>query len=147
MTDIPHDAWILVGDGEKALFFRNEGDEEHPNFEVLRILEHDNPPTREQGTDTPGRFNDGPSIQRSAVEETDWHRLEKERFATEIADKLYEFGHRNAYSSLIVVAPPLVMGKLRKSFHREVADRVIAEINKTLTNHPVDRMEEVIAGS
>jgi protein required for attachment to host cells len=39
------------------------------------------------------------------------------------------------------------MGKLRKSFHREVADRVIAEINKTLTNHPVDRMEEVIAGS
>lgn len=23
---IDHNAWVMVGDGEKALFFRNEGD-------------------------------------------------------------------------------------------------------------------------
>lgn len=147
MTRIPHDAWILVGDGEKALIFRNEGDSEYPNFEVLRVLEQDNPPTHEQGVDTPGRFHDGPNVQRSAVEETDWHRLEKERFAGDIAERLYRYSHDNAFSQLIVVAPPLVLGELRKHFHQEVAERVVAEIDKTLTNHPVDRIEKVIANT
>ena len=32
---IAHDAWVLVGDGEKALVFRNEGDEKFPNFQVI----------------------------------------------------------------------------------------------------------------
>jgi protein required for attachment to host cells len=27
---IEHNAWVMVGDGEKALFFRNEGDETIP---------------------------------------------------------------------------------------------------------------------
>lgn len=147
MTKIPHDSWILVGDGEKAMVFRNEGDAKYPNFETVRIWEHENPPTHEQGTDSPGRFNDGPNVQRSAMEETDWHRIEKERFAAEIADKLYKHGHQNSYSKLVVVAPPLVLGELRKQFHQEVSERVIAEIDKTLTNHPLDEIEQVLAKS
>lgn len=41
---IPHDAWVLIADSEKALFLRNEGDEEHMNLEVIREMEQDNPP-------------------------------------------------------------------------------------------------------
>ena len=29
--DIPHDAFVFVGDGRKALFLRNEGDAKFPN--------------------------------------------------------------------------------------------------------------------
>src|SRR5713101_1903162 len=52
---IPHDSLILVGDGQKALFLRNRGSAQHVDLVVERILERDNPPTREQGTDRPGR--------------------------------------------------------------------------------------------
>src|SRR3972149_3454581 len=52
---IPHDAIVLIGDGRKALFMRNRGDEKFPDLRVERVLEHDNPPTREQGSDQPGR--------------------------------------------------------------------------------------------
>ena len=30
---MPHDAMIFVGDGQKALFLRNKGDEKFPNLD------------------------------------------------------------------------------------------------------------------
>lgn len=147
---IPHDAWVLVGDGEKAMILRNEGDEAFPNLVVERQFEHENPPTREQGTDRPGRHKDAPtttSAQRSSFEETDWHRIEKGRFAKEVADRLYKLAHRNRFEKLVVVAPPATLGDLRGAFHEEVKQRVIAEVDKTLTQHPVWEMERVLTGS
>src|SRR5690348_201438 len=70
---LKHGIWVLVADGEKALFLRNEGDAEYPNLQVVRELHEENPATRDQGTDRPGRLSDGPSAHRSAVADTDWH--------------------------------------------------------------------------
>ena len=50
---IPHDAFVFVGDGRKALFLHNAGDEKFPNLKTERILVDDNPPTHEQGSDRP----------------------------------------------------------------------------------------------
>ena len=52
---IPHDGYVLVADGQKMLFFRNEGDEAYPNLEVVSASEQKNPKTAAQGTDEPGR--------------------------------------------------------------------------------------------
>ena len=30
--------WLMVADGEKALFLKNEGDTTYPNFEVVRDI-------------------------------------------------------------------------------------------------------------
>lgn len=141
---IDHGCWVLVGDGEKALFFRNDGDADHPNLRILEVMQTDNPATSEQGTDAPGRRNDGPGTHRSAMEPTDWHMIGKHRFARDIADRLYELAHRGMFSKLVVVAPPLTLGDLRKAFHKEVASRVVAEVDKTLTGHPPDRIEKVL---
>lgn len=142
---IDHDAWVLVGDGEKALVFRNEGDADYPNLQVVQVLEHENPSTREQGTDAPGRLSDGPSQHKSAVETTDWHKLEKHRFAKEIADALYKAAHKGRFSKLVVAAPPMTLGDLRKSFHKEVLSRIVAEVDKTLTGHPPSKIEQILS--
>ena len=52
---ISHNALVLIGDGQKALFLRNKGTAQQVKLEVEQILEQDNPATREQGTDRPGR--------------------------------------------------------------------------------------------
>ncbi|WP_186399861.1 host attachment protein [Stappia sp. P2PMeth1] len=142
---IEHDSWILVGDGEKALFFRNQGDADYPNFEVLQVLQQDNPQTSQQGTDAPGRRNDGPGPHRSAMEPTDWHMIEKHRFAKLIAETLYREAHKGRFSKLVVVAPPMTLGDLRKAFHKEVASRIVAEVDKTLTGHPPSQIERILA--
>jgi protein required for attachment to host cells len=73
---IPHNAWVLVSDGQKALFLRNAGDERFPNLRTERVLVEENPPTHEQGTDRPGRsFKHAGTHSRSSVETTDWHEL------------------------------------------------------------------------
>lgn len=141
---LEHGIWVLVADGEKALFLKNEGDTKYPNLTVFRELQEENPPTREQGSDRPGRFNDGPSIHRSAVADTDWHRIAKERFAVEIAERLYKLAHSGAFDKIILVAPPVVLGEMRKQFHKEVSGRIVGEVPKTLTNHPVAEIEKLL---
>jgi protein required for attachment to host cells len=141
---IAHNTWVLVGDGEKALFFRNEGDAANPNFKVMSVLEQDNPRTREQGTDRPGRAFASVGTHRSALDNTNWHKLEKHRFAKEIADALYAAAHRGQYSKLVLAAPPMIMGDLRKAMHKEVADRVVAEVSKDLTNMSPGEIERVL---
>lgn len=135
---------MLVCDGEKGLFLRNAGDEKFPDLQVWREMEQDNPPTREQGTDTPGRSFDSSSPGRSAYEETDWHRIGKEEFAREMADRLYRYAHDGRFEELVVVAPPMVLGELRKHFHKEVQSRIKAEIAKELTNQPVGQIEKML---
>lgn len=141
---LDHDAWVMVGDGEKALFFRNEGDSLHPNLQVLDVMENDNPSTSEQGTDRPGRSFSSVGTHRSALDETNWHKLEKHRFAKDIADALYAAAHKGRFSKIVIAAPPMTLGDLRKSLHKEVADRVVAEVPKDLTNMPSDQIERVL---
>jgi protein required for attachment to host cells len=112
---------------------------------IERELEHPNPPTHDQGTSPPGRFIGGVSGSRSAVEQTDWHRLEQERFAHEIAADLYRLAHANVFYQLVVVAPPKVLGNLRAAFHEEVRKRLLAEIPKDLTEHSTSEIARLLS--
>lgn len=145
-VSIEHNAWVMVGDGEKALFFRNERDATYPNLQIIEVMEQDNPRTSEQGTDRPGRIHSSLGTRRSAMQETNWHKLEKHRFARQIAEALYMAAHRGDYAQLVIAAPPMIMGDLRKAMHKEVSDKVVAEISKDLTNMPPLEIERNISG-
>jgi protein required for attachment to host cells len=142
---IPHDALVLVGDGRKALFLRNRGNPRHVTLVVEQILQQDNPPTREQGTDRLGRASSGIGTAQSAMEQADWHHLAEERFAAELAEALYHHAHANRFATLVVVAPPKILGDLRKAIHVEVTRRIAAEIPKELTSHPVAEIARLVA--
>ena len=142
---IPNEALVVVGDGEKALLLRNKGGPQDIKLEVENILGHDNPATHEQGTDKPGRAFASAGTARSAMEETDWHQLGEDRFAVDIADTLYRLAHANKFESLVIVAPPKVLGNLRKAFHKEVVDRITGELPKNLTSHPIPEIEKLLA--
>ena len=145
---IPQDAFVFVGDGRKALFLRNAGDERFPNLKTERVLVDDNPPTHEQGTDRPGRaFKRAGTNLRSGVEITDWHDLEEHRFAQRVATAMEHLVRERNAKALIVVAPPRTLADLRKAFHADVKRRIIAEIDKDLTKHPVDQIEKHLASA
>src|ERR1700693_6086580 len=83
---IPHGAVVFVGDGRKALFLRNDGDEKFPNLKTEKVFEEENPPTHEQGSDRPGHISKGSQTgRRSTVEPTDWHDIEEHLFARKVA--------------------------------------------------------------
>lgn len=144
MTFLTQGTWVLVADSEKALILENTTDAQNPNLKVRRKDEQENPSDREQSANRPGRFNDGPSVHRSAVDDTDWHQLAKERFASDLADRLYKMAHKGKFDRLVLVAAPEVLGELRKNLHKEVADCVVGEVAKNLTNHETSKIEEMV---
>ncbi|PWW01746.1 protein required for attachment to host cells [Hoeflea marina] len=142
---LKHKGWVVIADGGKALFLVNAGTPSEPALQVVGGLEQRNPSTAEQGVERPGRLSDGMGgSHRSAVQETDWHQLAKEDFARDIASMLEEHVQAGRFDQLIVVAPPSVLGAMRKELSDAVTGRIIAEINKDLTGHPVDKIEKLL---
>lgn len=145
--EMPHGTFVVVADGEKMLFLRNEGDDEYPNLELERKRKQDNPPDREQKANRRGRTSESTNNTRYAYEETDFHQLEEDRFAVETAELLKKRALENDYDKLIVVAPPRTLGEMRQHYHVEVKNRLLGEIDKDLTGHPLDEIEKIVSAA
>jgi len=161
---VPHDALVVVADGRKLLMFRNEGDPRHLNLQVERKEIHENPKDGEQKSDSAGRASStqsgpgAPAIARAgtmgqgaqfapsrgSMDEPDYHQLEEDRFAAEVAEILNKGALANEYDRVIIAAPPRTLGELRKKYHKEVEGRLVGEIAKDLTGHPVPEIEKVL---
>jgi len=142
MVTVPYNAYVFVGDGRKALVLRNDGDAQYLNLKAERVFTDENPLTHEQGADRPGRSHSSVGPGRSSVTQTDWHALEEHRFAREVAAALEKIVRERGAETLIVVAPPRALADLRKAFHPDVKKRIVAEIDKDLTKHPLYDIEK-----
>ena len=139
--------WVLVCDGAKALVLENVGDEKFPNLKTEQVFADENPPTHEQGTDKPGSaFAHAGAHRRSSVDQTDWHHLEEHRFVERVAAALESVVRSRAVPALVIAAPPRTLADLRRAFHADVKKRIVAEVGKDLTNHPVSETETHLLG-
>ena len=142
---VPANALVMVGDGRKALFLRNLGTPREIELITESEIKQDNPATREQGSDRPGRYLGADGVSRSAYEETDWHQQAEQQFAVRIAETLYDMAHRHRFEELVLVAPPKMLGDLRAALHAEVSDCIVAEVPKDLTSNPVPEIARLLS--
>jgi protein required for attachment to host cells len=142
---LPHKAWVLVGDGRKALVLRNEGDAAFPNLRASDVFKDAaNPATSQIGKDRPGRTTDHLTGRHSSVEQTDWHDIAEHRFAQHVATMLDARNTAGDISALLVVAPPKTLAELRHSFSDSLKGKIIGEIDKDLTKHPIHEIERLL---
>lgn len=150
--NLDNDTWVAVADGEKYLLLRNKGDRDFLHLEVVHHADSPNAPARELSTDRAGRRHDATrnvsgevkAWGKSAMEETDWHRVEEARFAEELAGKLGAWAASGRFRNLVVVADPRSLGTLRKAYDDALRSVIVAEIDKDLTNLPLDGIEASI---
>ncbi len=139
-------AWVLIGDGRRALFFSNHGDAEILDLRVIETRVEENPPTREQGSDAPGRaFAAAGAHARSAMGNVDWHELEEERFARAMADRINAAAESGELKEIVIVAPPRTLGEIRKDLSAKAQSKVAGELDKDLTKHPLPEIEKALA--
>jgi protein required for attachment to host cells len=139
-------AWVLIGDGRRALFFSNHGDAELLDLRVVETRVDENPPTREQGSDAPGRaYASAGSSARSSMANVDWHELEEERFARAMADRINLAAESGELKEIVIVAPPKTLGEIRKDLSVKAQGKVAGELHKDLTKHPVPEIEKLLA--
>jgi len=144
---LPKNSVVLVADGRKSLFFRNEGDGDAPNLQIEEKAEQINPAHHEQASDTAGQSMKTIDGRGGSMEEVDFHQQEEDRFAAEIADELKARALANDYDVLVIVAPPQTLGELRKHYHKEVERRIVGEVPKDLVNLPVPEIEKALLGA
>lgn len=141
---IPNGTAVLVADGGKMLLLENRGEAFSPRLEVIEQQVQDLPPDRELSTDRPGRSHSRIGPGRSAMQETDFHDQAEDRFVADVAS--YLGGHsRTNGADVVVIAPPRTLGRLRHYYPNGTVDRVIAEIPKDLTGHPVNDIARLLA--
>ena len=143
---IPHGALVLVADGKKTLFLRNQGDSELLDLRTEAHGERDDPMDREIKTDAPGtqgqRWGDG----RPTMDEVDFHQQGEDRWIKDAAEELNRRALNNDFDSLVIIAPPKALGVLRKELHKEVERRIVLTVNKEMTDRPIPDIEELLIG-
>jgi protein required for attachment to host cells len=138
-------AWVVVCDGAKALVLENAGDAKFLNLKTRQVFEHEGARTHEQGTDAPGRAINSVDGRRSAMEQTDWHEQEEQRFLRKLVDHLDAAVNAGQAKSLIIIAPPRALGVLRQAYSQAVRAALNAEVDKDFVKLPVHEIEKHLA--
>jgi protein required for attachment to host cells len=102
---------------------------DHGNLRRLALEWHDNPPTRDQGTDAPGRAFATIGERRSTVETTDWHQIEESRFAATIAAKINDSARLRQFKQLLIVALPKTLAELRRRLSERTRRCLAGEVD------------------
>jgi protein required for attachment to host cells len=134
--------WVVVCDGKKALLLENLGDTKVLKLKTREVHEQPDAKTSDQGTDKPGRSVNSIDSRRSAMEQTDWHDQEEERFLQRLASRLDAEVNAGNAKSVIMVAPPRALGVLRQAYSQNLRNVLRAEIDKDLVKMPVDQIEK-----
>jgi protein required for attachment to host cells len=148
---LPHNALVLVADGTKVLYLRNHGDENQIDLRTESHDQREDRKDRDIKTDAPGTAatrmsSGGGDVFRPAMEETDFHQQEEDRWIKDAAEELKKRVLRNDFDALAVVAPPKALGVLRKSLHKEVEKRIVCTVNKEMSGRPIPDIEALLNG-
>ena len=142
---LPNNALVLVIDGRKMLFFRNQGDENQIDLRTEAHDEREDRKDREIKTDAPGAIGQSAGYSgRVAYDEPDFHQLDEDQWVKDAAEELRLRALRNDFDALAIVAPPKALGVLRKELHKEVERRIVCSINKEMSGRPIPDIEALI---
>jgi protein required for attachment to host cells len=130
----PVRTWIVVADSARARIFFSE--RRNQDWQLVEALEHP-----EGRAHTPELVTSQPALERG--------ELPKERegqvFARQLARRLERAFHAHEFRRLVLVAPPEMMGYLRRSLPDSVMAAVTHEITKDLSQLRQDELENRIA--
>jgi len=141
---LPHDALVLVADGRKLLFFRNNGDENQIDLRTEAHDEREDAKDSDLRTDAPGGTHQSAGYGHSTYEETDFHQQEEDRWIKDAAAELNKRALAGDFEALAIIAPPKALGVLRKELHKEAERRVVCTINKEMSGRPIPDIEALL---
>jgi protein required for attachment to host cells len=143
---IPNNALILVIDGRKMLFLRNQGSGGKIDLVTESHDQRDDRKDHEIKSDGPGLTAQSGGYGRPAMDEPDYHQLDEDRYAAEAADQLRIRALAGDFEALVIIAPPKTLGELRKHLHKEVEKRIVMELPKEMTDRPIPDIAAMLSG-
>ncbi len=128
---IPQDALVVVADGGKAILLRNTG-----TGGELAL-------TEERRLTLKDFVDDGPA--GAGVSEQSPHEIGEATFVKQLAKTLDKMFDQNAFKSIVLIADPQTLGKLRADLHKNVENSVAFTLSKDYTNHSLKQISEALS--
>lgn len=135
---------IVIADGQRSSFFRNDGADGQIQLAEVRRLSFDNAASHELGRARPGRTHDSFSSSRSTYEQNDPHEQNEADFLALVANSIEEELKTGVYQDLVLIAPPSALGSLRNVMSKTIQDQISQEIGKDYTKTPLSDLEEIL---
>lgn len=128
---IPEGTLIIVADGGGARVLRNVGDRNNLTLRQESVL-------------APQNINDdGPA--GAMPPESRGEEIDEATFAKQLANHLNARALKHEFEHAVLMADPQTLGQIRSSLHKETSDRLIAQINKNLSNAPIGDIERALS--
>jgi len=128
---VPHKALVVVADGTGARFFRNLGHAQ----KVSLSADGEFGPTN--------LLDDGPAGKRPP--ESSGQETNEATFAKQLAKELYRRAHSGDFGALVLIADPQTLGQIRPTLHKEVRDRLVFVLGKTLTKASIADIQKALS--
>ena len=133
---VPHQALVVLANGEKFVLMRNVGQPFEPKLE--RVTELD----LELTNFSAGVRHQDPAGQRSGS--TDIDEL---AHGAAIAEWLNTQALRGGIGEVVIAADPKTLGQIRQHCHKELESRIAGEVAKDLINSPLPEIERALAAA
>lgn len=134
--------WVVVADSERAMVLENTGSARDP---ALTLVASETAEDLLALSDRSARLRD--RKQTLTTEPPDYDRIAGETLADDLVRGLAAQARRGAFERLVIAAPPQVLSAFRDRMDHALRARVVAELPKTLTHHPLPRMADVLAAA
>lgn len=142
MKQLGKTSWIVVAESARARIFTTSG----TKVKLREIADLSHPESRlhdrDLASDGLGRSFDSHGQGRHGMEPaTDPQDREAQAFAVEVARQI-ERGHNEAgFDSLVLVAPPKFLGRLRPELSKSARSALVAELDKNLVEADLKTLE------
>jgi|SRR5699024_10977235 len=137
--------WLIIADSAEARILENTP----PGYHLQQVHSLDHPESRmyahQLRTGGKGEVMDSAgSGQRQSDPQTSQMEKHAERFAKELADFLRQQRDKEAFSHLILIAEPKVLGRLRGQLDSRTLQLVSHSIDKNWTQHGTRQIEQLL---
>ncbi len=131
---VPHKAHVALVDGERFVLLRNDGQILDPK--LAKVAEPDLEATN---------FSAGVRHQDHVGQRIGTTDLNELAHGAAAAEWLNAKAIAGDYDDLVIIADPKTLGEMRRHYHVELKNRLVGEIDKTLTGEPLERIEKALA--
>lgn len=139
--------WIVVADAARARIFKTEGAQRH--LKEVHDLNHPESQMYSHELRTGGEgavMDSAGSGMRQPDPQTTTREKHSSHFAKELGNFLQKSRDDNAFTSLILVAEPKFLGRLRDHLDQRTAQLVAESIDKNWAKHEMQHIEKLLKG-
>jgi protein required for attachment to host cells len=136
---LPHGTVFAIVDGQNFELYRNAGIEAEPQLTAI-----DAPDLEATNFSAGARRLDGPSRHQARTGDGSNDALDESAHVAAVTGWLNQQVLSHDIEQLVVVADPRSLGEMRRHYHKQLKDVLVAEVPKTLTGRSAQEIVRVL---